>query len=536
MTLTAIAGTQQMVRLALRRDRLMIPLWLLGAMGTVAATVAAFRNLYPDVAGRQAFGASIQTNATFRALVGVIYDDTTIGGLTAWRVTTIVVTLLAVMSIFVVTRHTRQEEETGRLELLGSTVLGRRSPLVAGLLVAAAANLLAAVLTAAILIAGGDEAAGSVALGLALGLGGFVFAGVAAVTAQLTETARAANGIACTVLAASYLLRAVGDSAGDTGPTWLSWLSPIGWAEEVRPFAGNRWALLGLLLVVAVLLAGAAAVLNQHRDFGAGMFASRPGPAIGRPSFGSVWALGARLQRWTLIAWLGGFALFGLVYGGVSGGISDLLQSSAQMQQILQQMGGAGVITDTFFAAVVGIFALVAAAYSISAMLRLRGEETAGRLESVLATPAPRHAAFGSNLVFALLGPVLLMLVAAALAGITGNVVLDDEQNHVPGLVGGALAQVPAIWVLTGITAALIGIRPQWSAAAWAFLAGFLLLGQLGPVLQLPQWVMDVSPFTHVPKLPGAASVPALPLVALTLVAAALIVVGVAAFRRRDIG
>ena len=128
------------------------------------------------------------------------------------------------MSLLTVVRHTRTEEETGRLELLGATVVGRYAPLTAALLTAAVANVSIVVLTVLFLAGTGLPTAGSVALALAIGLCGLVFAAVAAVAAQLTANARSANGIAAAVLGASFLLRAL----GDTGPTWVSWISPWG--------------------------------------------------------------------------------------------------------------------------------------------------------------------------------------------------------------------------------------------------------------------------------------------------------------------
>jgi putative exporter of polyketide antibiotics len=55
---------------------------------------------------------------------------------------------------------------------------------------------------------------------------------------QLVENAGAANSIAVAALA--YLARAAGD-AGQGDLWWLSWASPIGWAQQIRPFAGERW-------------------------------------------------------------------------------------------------------------------------------------------------------------------------------------------------------------------------------------------------------------------------------------------------------
>jgi len=85
------------------------------------------------------------------------------------------------------------------------------------------------------------------------------------------------------------------------------------------------------------------------------------------------------------------------------------------------------------------------------------------------------------------------------------------------------------------VTLVLFGLAPRFTAVAWGVLGGCLLLGQLGPVLKLAQWAMDISPFTHVPKLPGSALSVA-PLVGLTAVAVVAAAVGLAGFRRRDVG
>ena len=101
--------------------------------------------------------------------------------------------------------------------------------------------------------------------------------------AQLTEGARTANGIVAVILGVSYLLRALGDSAADGGTRWLSWLSPIGWAQQVRPFAGDRW-LVALLPVALLLVAMTAAfALVRRRDVGAGLVRPRPGSCHRRP-------------------------------------------------------------------------------------------------------------------------------------------------------------------------------------------------------------------------------------------------------------
>ena len=112
---------------------------------------------------------------------------------------------------------------------------------------------------------------GSAALALAIAATSLAFACIAALAAQIASGARTARGIAAAVLGAAYLLRAIGDSAGAQGPAWLSWMSPLGWIEFTRPFAGNRWWVLALPLALAALAGGAAYAVAARRDYGAGL-------------------------------------------------------------------------------------------------------------------------------------------------------------------------------------------------------------------------------------------------------------------------
>jgi ABC-2 type transport system permease protein len=102
-------------------------------------------------------------------------------------------------------------------------------------------------------------------------------------------------------------------------------------------------------------------------------------------------------------------------------------------------------------------------------------------------------------------------------------------------VLAGALVQVPAVWVVAGVAVALFGVVPALTPAGWAVLVVCFLLGQLGPSLGLPQWALDVSPFTHVPKLPVGAVFGA-PTGWLLGVSVLLAAVGLVGVRRRDIG
>jgi ABC-2 type transport system permease protein len=385
------------------------------------------------------------------------------------------------------------------------------------------------VLIVLFLVGTGLPAAGALALGLAIGLTGVLFAAVGAVAAQLTQSARSANGIAIAALGVVYLLRAV----GDTGPIGLTWVSPIGWALRMRPYAGERWWPAVLIVVLAVLLTAGAYQLVGRRDIDAGLLPQRPGPAAAAPGLRGPFGLAWRLQRGTLLAWVVAMLVSGAVMGGAAEGISHF-NAGQQITDLLARMGGRKVLVDSYLAAVFGIIGLVAACYTVQVTLRLRAEEAAGRLEPLLATRVSRVRWAASHLVFALLGTAVLLLVAGLGAGLAYGGQAHDLGHQVPRLLAAAMVQLPAAWVLAGIGVALFGLVPRLTGLAWAGLIACAVLLELGALLGLSQWVVDASPFAHAPKLPGSAFT-AMPLVWLTAVAAVLLAAGLVGFRRRGI-
>ncbi|MFB7395415.1 ABC transporter permease [Streptomyces sp. NPDC056191] len=513
------AGTGTLTRLALRRDRLTIPLWALVTGGLVASGAGSLEGVYGTAAERTEAAAAMTANSSMRALYGPVFDDS-LGGLVAWRFGTFAAVLAAVASLIVVVRHTREEEETGRQEMLSAGAVGRRAPLTAALLAALVVNTAVALIVTAGLA--GQGAAGALALGLALGGTGMVFAATAALAAQLTESARLAKGLTGAAVGLAFVLRAAGDSGGS--PV-LTWLSPIGWAENVRAFAGERWWVLLLIAAAALVQTAAAYALAGRRDIGASFLATRPGPAEG--GLATAGALAWRLQRGTLLGWSLGFLLGGLVFGGMVEGAADIVGDNAQARQIIERMGGQNALTDAFLATMVSLFGMVAALFAVGSVLRPHGEETSGRAEPLLANALGRIRWAAGHLLIAFGGSALIL----ALSGI--GLALSYGRDAGP-VLGASLAQLPAVWTLAGLAVLLWGAAPRAATAAWGAAGLCLALGWIGPALDLPQAALNLSPFGHLPKLPGPETAWT-PVLALTALAAALVAAGLAGLRRRDV-
>jgi ABC-2 type transport system permease protein len=524
----SLTGTRALARLALRLDRVRLTVCVLGLAVLPMATAANYFKVYPTEEDLRAV-SEVLTNPSLVALSGPLFD-VSIGGLTAWKIGMTEFILVGLLSLLTVVRHTRTEEETGRLELIRATVIGRHAPLTAALLVAGLVDLAIAALIALGLMATGLPAAGSVAFGLATGLVGMLFAAVAAAAVQLTQSARAASGIASAVLGGSYLVRAV----GDTGPTGLTWLSPLGWGLHLRPYGGERWWVAAPFVVAAAIFATVGYALAGRRDVGAGLLPERPGPVAASPALRSPLALAWRLHRGLLLGWTIGLALTGAVMGGAAAGIGNLKSPNQQLTDILARMGGRSGLTDAFLAAIFGITGMVAAAYTVQATLRLRQEESSGRVEALLATRVGRLRWAASHLAFALLGTALLLAVAGLAGGLAYGAQVHDIGGQIGRLLGAALVQLPAAWVLAGLGTALIGLAPRLGSLVWAGLILSALIFLLGALFGLNQWIVDLTPFTHVPKLPGSAFT-VTPVLWLTVVAVALGAAGLAGLRRRNI-
>jgi ABC-2 type transport system permease protein len=356
------------------------------------------------------------------------------------------------------------------------------------------------------------------------------------------STSRGANGAGAAVVGVAFVLRAVGDVAGDIAESglevvsaWPSWLSPIGWAQQTRPFYQDNFGLLALFAATAVALIVVAVRLTEHRDVGAGMVPPRPGPPRAAASLSSPLGLAWRQQRGVLLAWAVAIAIIGAAFGSVGAEADEIVGLSEDLERALQAMAPDGGMVELYFAFAVGFLGIAATGFTVQALLRARAEEAAGRLEAVLATATSRTGWLAGHVVVAVAGTVALFVLLGATGALAYGAVTGEWALGVEGMLAGAVVQVPAALALGALVLVAVALVPRWAAAiGWAALAVGLVMGQLGALLELPQPVLNLSPFTHVPAVP-AEPLAVLPLTLLAAAAAGLGALGFAAFARRDL-
>ena len=274
--------------------------------------------------------------------------------------------------------------------------------------------------------------------------------------------------------------------------------------------------------------------LLARRDVGAGLIAERAGPPRAGSTLRGPSALAWRLSRGALVLWTVGLTLYGLLIGSVVNGIGDELGGSSSARDIVGRLGGTDAMEQAFVAVAFSMLGTVAAAFAVSLTLRPHQEEAGQRAEPLLAGAVSRTRWLAGHLVIALAGPAVAIMIAGLVAGLTYGAAAGDVAGRLPTVLGTAAVQLPAVWLLSAVTVALFGLVPRFTPVAWGVLVAFVAIYLLGSLANSPQWLLDLEPFGHTPRVGTGAFTPT-PLVWLLVLDVALITLGLSAFRRRDL-
>lgn len=527
-----LAGTGALVRLDLRRDRIKLPAWVLGITLMSVYYASALQQVYTTPEDLRA--VSQFSEGVVGALIsgpGYGLADPTIESVIVAVYGLYYLLLAALMNILLISRHTRVEEQTGRAELVRANAVGRHAQLTAALVIALIANLAVTLLIAGSFAAAGLDTSEALLFGASVGAAGLAFAAITAVTVQITEYSRAASGLAGLALGIAYVIRAAGDAVREGGSA-LSWLSPLAWSQQTRAYADGRWWPLLLSVALVLVVTAVAYFLSSRRDLGAGLVPPRPGHREAPAWLATPVALAARLQRAALIGWACALVAGAALYGGIGNTIVDSFEDLPD--QVVDVMGGdASRMLDGYLGTMGFFDALLVTVFAILAVQSLRTEETTGRTEPVLATATGRVVWFAGYIGVAALGVLALLATTGLAFGIALALSVGDAGYVVDGLVS-HLAFAPAVLLVLAIAALLYGVLPQAIGATWALFGFALVLGFFGPIMNLPQWVHDLSPFQHIARIPlEELRWPAL--IVLTVLAAASAAVGAYRFRERDL-
>jgi len=526
-----LTGLGSLVRLYGRISRRTILIWTLAALVLVPATIVTMEEAYPDQGALDA-RAMLLDNPSAVMMTGPFFaaEQYTFWAMVANELFLYVLIPAAIMSVLLTVRHTRAEEEAGRLEMTRALPTDRLAPAVAALVIVTIANLAFGTAITVGAVAMGGELAGGLALGFATALTGMVFAGLAAVTAQLTEHAGTASGLALGLLALAFMVRGIGDVIERQG-SWLSWLSPLAWAQQTRVFVDLRWWPLLVSLAAVIALLVLAGVLSRRRDVGAGLRPATRGRRAASAALLAPGGIARRLVTGSMIAWGIGLFLFAIAFGSLASSLTDFVEEMPAIQDFAPI--ALEDLTGSFSAFVLTMLSIGPVALIASGVLRMRTEETAGRLAGALLAGTSRTRLAAMWFLVVLL-EVALMQVLLGLGVGLGVWAATDDTAWIGDMTLAALAYLPAIALYGAFALALYGLHLRATGLAWLLVIYTALVTFLGDMLGLPDWAKDVSPLGHVPQLPSA-DLEGGPLLVMGLVAVALVAVGLLGLRRRDL-
>ncbi|HTI74361.1 MAG TPA: ABC transporter [Mycobacterium sp.] len=515
-------GVSSLLRLALRRDRVRLSVWI--AILTLMMVYApnAIKLAYPEEPQRLARVNLLKTPAGMM-LGGPMFggNETDLGAMMANELMLTLIIAASILAITTVIRHTRAEEENGSAELVLSSVVGRYARTFAALILVVGVNAVLAVTMTLAMASTGFQIVDTAAMCLGITGVAMVFGAVAAVTAQLWRQARTATGAAMAALAVAALLRGIGDVINNSGSA-LSWFSPIAWAQQMRAFVDVRWWPLALLVALAVALMALAALLEGSRQYDDGVIPSTGEKPNARPISG-VLGLHLTLQRGQTIGWTVGLFLGGLAFGSMTKSLLDAAKGNELLARVLAMQGNDGVYTT-----MTQFLAAAATAYVVSAVLRVYNDEQSGLGEAVLAGAVSRWRWLLTAVASALVGSAVLMFFAGLGNGLGVGLTLGEAGTVVKLTLAG-LAYVPALAVVAGVAALAVALRQPW--IGWLAITFVVTSLYLGALLRLPRWLIDLSPVGRT-TAPSHYSVVAL--IVMALVAAALTIAGCWIYRSRD--
>ncbi|MCT2537286.1 ABC transporter permease [Aquibacillus koreensis] len=531
MASQSFAKTGLLSRLILRQDRIRIPLWLIGLSFFTLIIPIAFIDLYGTEEQRAGIIETMQ-NPAMTAMVGPAdFANYTLGVMTAHNMILMTAAVVGLMSILLVSRHTRGEEEDGRIEMVRSLPAGRLSNLNATLLIVALTNILLALIVGFglyLLDIESLDLEGSLLYGAVLGGTGLVFVGVTALMAQLSESARGTTGLSIAILLLAYLLRAITDVSNEK----LSWLSPLGWVTKAEVYASNNWWPVVFMVVFSIILLFFAYYLNAIRDLGAGFIPSKPGKRHASRFLQSPAGLALRLQRTGTISWAIGMLLLGSSYGSVLGDLESFFAGNELIEQMLMQQEGLTIV-EQFLPQLMIVVALLATIPPIMAINKLYGEEKKGRIDHLLGRTVSRTRLILSYVIIAVVNGFVMLSLATFSLWASGTAVVEGGLSF-GKIYGGALAYYPAMVVMIGISALLIGFIPKLTSLVWLYVFYSFIVLYLGGLFQFSDWVGQISPFGFVPRYP-VEEIDFLSMLVLSVIALGLIAAGVIGYNRRDI-
>lgn len=525
------ANNLSLCRFILRRDRIRILIWMIGLLFLTVGFGNIVPGMYPSDAERLVMAETMKSPAMV-SMIGPVYDEGgyTVGALYGNFMLLWTVAIAGIMNIFHIIRHTRQDEERGRIEVIRSLPVGRLSNLSASLSTAVLINVVIAAAIGIGLALLGIESMdinGSLLFGAAVGITGILFAVVTAVFCQLSSSPRTANGLSFAFLGIMFLIRAAGDIKSEA----LACISPLGLILRIKVYVENLWWPVVIMLLLCIAFSALAFYLCGKRDMGEGLIPARPGKKNASGLLNSAEGLAWRLLRTSFITWTITVLFLGVAYGSIMGDLESFISTNEIFQQIFTS-SGTETMTEQFIGFLMVIMAVLNTIPCLSFILKARSQERGGYAENVLSRSISRGNQMMSYFLISVIASVL-MPVMTAVGFWSSSYAVMENPIKLSVYLKAIIVYVPAVWLLIGVAMALIAYLPRYASFSWALLGYSFFIVYFGSVMDLPDWMKKLSPYAYIPKIP-LEELKLVNIVILVIISTVLAVLGFAGYRSRD--
>ncbi len=523
------------LRLLRHHLRLLAPsgaVWIIGLVLTAAIVAGVWIDTFPTEQERIALAISVEGNPAFEAMFGKAIQIHTIEGFTMWRAGGPLFPAIVIWGMLAATRLARTDEDRGHDELLLGGVLSRRALFVSALVAPLLVVTVYAGLTMAALLAISDiTVPGSMrfAFGMA---GGFTFFGaLGALLVQLTPSRSIGLRIGLGIIGLTLAIRIL--SVLEQMPSWLSWLTPFGWFSEIGTADIGSNAPFVLFGGGSVIFAATAITLVRRREIHGSLLLGERETAGPHPPYESLWKHEVRQDAPALI----GFGAVGVLLAGIFGMVAnDFVEFIAEFPGFAAFLAEFGLTDPTDPAAYIGLIitmlVLVPALYAAGLVAGIREDEASGRLATLLILPLERSRWLITRLLVGLAGIIVVSLLVG-FSAMVGTSITGTMLDPIDALRAG-LNLIPIAVLFIGLGVLIFGIHPPLTGPlVYTLLLASFLLVLLDAFLDIPGWIIALSPFEYQPMVPGE---PANLAVSAVFLALGLFGVGagVIAFRRRD--
>ncbi len=525
-------NSMKLVRFIIRRDRISLSIWLIGIIALTVVMPSLLQDMFPTAVERQAIIVTLENPAIIAMLgPGYGFANYTIGAMNGHYMLLWMAMIVGLMNMFFVVRHTRADEEVGRLELVRALPVGRLSKLTSIFIVAVGFNVLLALLTGVGLYATNVESItleGSLLFGIGLGVSGLLFAAITALFAQLSSTSRGAIGLSVVFLILAYLVRASGDINNEV----LARISPLGLILRTEVYVNDYWWPVWIVVIEAIVFGAIALYLHAIRDLGAGFIPAKPGRKAASTFLQSTFGLSWRLLRNVVVAWTIGIFILAAAYASVLGDLETFLSNMELLQNMFDTSDDAS-LTEQFIPFLMTILSILSSIPVLSCVLKIRAEEKHGLIEHLLVRSVSRNRIMGSYTIIAFICSILLPFITAVGLWSVGELVMNDPISFTT-FAKASMVYIPALWVMIGIALFLIAFIPSFTSIAWVYLGYSFYVVYIGQIMQLPEWLASLAPYGHIPKLP-IEEMAWSEIAILTIIALLLTMLGFIGYRKRDL-